>query len=87
LFIRITVIEGPIIVIVIGIFVDDSLVIGNSVAVIKAVRDRMNERFILTDQGQLEYCLVEISKLDENTLLFHQTAYVKKILNHFNMSE
>ena len=41
--------------IVIGVFVDDLLVTGNSVAEIKAVRDRMNERFILTDQGLLEY--------------------------------
>ncbi len=48
----------------------------------------MNERFILTDQGRLEYYLeVEISKLVENTFLLHQTAYVKKILNNFNMSE
>ncbi len=48
----------------------------------------MNERFILTDQGQLEYYLgVDISRLDDNTLLLHQAAYVKKILNNFNMSE
>jgi hypothetical protein len=48
----------------------------------------MNGRFILTDQGRLEYYLgVEISKLDENTLSLHQTAYVKKILYSFNMSE
>ncbi len=50
LFIRTTIIEGRLIVIVIGIFVDDLLVTGNSVAEIKAVRDRMNERFILLDQ-------------------------------------
>ena len=48
----------------------------------------MNERFILTDQGQLEYYLgVEISRLNENTLVLHQTAYAKKILNNFNMSD
>ena len=88
LFTRITIIEGQIIMIVIGVFVYDLLVTGNFVADIKAVRDRMNEKCILTDQGPLEYYLgVEISKLDENTLLLHQTAYVKKILNNFNMSE
>ena len=88
LFIRITVVAGQIIVIVIGIFVDDLLVTGNSVAEITAVREKMNERFILTDQGRLEYYLgVEISRLDENILLLHQTAYVKKIHNNFNMSE
>ena len=68
LLIRITVIEGRTIVFVIGIFINDLLVSGNFVAEVTAVRVRMNERFILTDQGRLEYYLgVEISKLDENT--------------------
>ena len=88
LFIRTTIVEGMIIIIVIGIFVDDLLVAGNSVAEINKLRERMNERFILTDQGQLEYYLgVEISRLDDNTLMLHQTAYAKKILNNFNMSD
>jgi hypothetical protein len=88
LFIRTTIVGGQIIIIVIGIFVDDLLVAGNSVKEINKLRERMNERFILTDQGQLEYYLgVEISRLDENTLLLHQTAYAKKILNTFNMSD
>jgi hypothetical protein len=75
-------------VIVIGIFVDDLLVAGNSVAEIKEVRERMNQRFVLSDKGTLEYYLgVEISSLDENTLLLHQTAYAKKILNYFKMND
>ena len=81
-FIWSTVVEGQIIVIVIGIYVDDLLVTGNSIAEIEALRERMNKRFILTDQGKLEYYLrVEISKLDENTLSLHQTTYAMKILN------
>ena len=55
LFIRATILQGRIIMIVIGIFVDDLLVTGNSVEEIDAVRERMNKRFILTDQGNLEY--------------------------------
>ena len=48
----------------------------------------MNKRFILSDQGKLEYYLgVEISSLDENTLLLHQTAYARKILNNFKMND
>ena len=88
LFIWSTVLEEQIIVIVIGIFVDDLLVTGNSIAEIEALRERMNKRFILTDQGKLEYYLgVEISRLDENTLLLHQTAYAMKILNNFKMND
>jgi hypothetical protein len=60
--------------------VDDLLVAGNSVAEITEVRERMNQRFILSDQGKSEYYLgVEILSLDENTLLLHQTAYAKKM--------
>ena len=74
LFIRTTIVAGQSIVIVIGIFVDDLLVTGNSVAEIHTLRERMNERFLLSDQGQLEYYLgVEISKLDDNNLLLQQS--------------
>ena len=87
-FIWSTVVEGQIIVIVIGIYVDDLLVTGNSIVEIEALRERMNKRFILTDQGKLEYYLgVKISRLDENTLLLHQTAYAMKILNNFKMND
>jgi hypothetical protein len=54
LFIRMTVVDGATIIIVIGIFVDDLLVAGNSVSEITKVREQMNKRFILTDQGELE---------------------------------
>ena len=42
----------------------------------------------MTDQGKLEYYLeVEISRLDENTLLLLQTAYAMNILNIFKMDD
>jgi hypothetical protein len=48
----------------------------------------MNKRFILIDQGELEYYLgVEVLKLDENTLLLHQTGYAKKVLERFKMTD
>jgi hypothetical protein len=66
---------------VIGVFVDDFLVAGNSVDEITKVREQMNKRFLFTDQGELEYYLgVEVSNMDQNTLVLHQTAYAKKFL-------
>ncbi len=42
----------------------------------------------MTDQGDFEYYLgVEVSKIDQNTLLLHRTAYAKKILERFKMTE
>ncbi len=73
---------------VIGIFFDDLLVAGNSVDEITKVREQMNKHFLLTDQGELEYYLgVEVSKIDQNTLLLHQTAYAKKIIERFKMTD
>ncbi len=75
----------------IGVFLDDLLVAGNSVDKfdkITKVREQMNKRFLLTDQGELEYYLgVEVSIIDQNTLLLHQTAYAQKILERFKMTE
>ena len=45
LFIRITIIDGNTVITVIGVFVDDLLVAGNSVDKITKVREQMNKRF------------------------------------------
>ena len=53
-------------------------------------KDKMNTRFILTDPGRLEHDL-GVEKLTFKTwwvcIRTYQSAYVKKILNNFNMSE
>ena len=78
---------GKLAIAVMGIFVDDLLVIGKSVTEIAAVQEKMKSKFVLTDQGELEYYLgVEVSKIDENTLLLHQMGYDKKILERFKMT-
>ncbi len=88
LFIRVTIIDGSTVITVIGVFVDDLLVAGNSVDEITKVREQMSKRFLLTDQGEHEYYLgVEVSKIDQNTLLLHQTAYAKKILERLKMTK
>ncbi len=98
LFICITVVDRMTINIVMGIFFDDLLVTGSSVSEITKVRlcqrlrDLINKRFILTDQGELEYYLgIEVSKIDQkliqNTSLLHQTGYAKKVLERFKMTD
>jgi hypothetical protein len=88
LFIRVTRVRGETITIVIGVFVDDLLVTGNCKSAINEVKERMNKIFVLSDQDYLEFYLgVEISHLDDKTLLLHQTAYATKIISNFKMSE
>jgi hypothetical protein len=41
---------------------------------------KMKSKFILTDQGDLQYYLgIEVSKMDENTLPLHLMEYAEKI--------
>jgi hypothetical protein len=73
---------------VIGIFVDDLSVTCNSIEEITEVRETMNERFVLIDQGPLEYYQgVEATKPDENTIMLHQTGYRHKVLERFKMTD
>ena len=57
LFIRITNVAGKLTIVVMGIFVDDLLVTGNSVEEIAAIQEKMKSKFVLTDQGEFEYHL------------------------------
>ena len=64
-----------------GILVDDLLVTGYSVSEINEVREVMNQRYCLTDQGHLEYYLgVEATQPDANTLMLDIST---KYLIHF----
>ncbi len=53
LFIRITNVAGKSVIVVMGIFVDDLLVTGNSVGEIAAIQEKMKRKFVLTDQDVL----------------------------------
>ena len=84
LFIQIRVIAGNTYIVIIGIFVDDLLVTGNSVSEINEVREIVNQHYCLTDQGHQEYYLgVEVTQPDANTLMLHQAGYINKILDSY----
>ena len=88
LLIRCVCIEGELIIVVIGIFVDDLLVTGNSRDAVEHVKKLMGEKFEFTDQGRLEYYLgVEVTQVDEYTLLLHQSGYIQKMLETFKMAD
>ncbi len=52
-----TVVDGATIIIVIGIFVDDLLVAGNSVSEITKVRKQMNKRFIFASREDITHAV------------------------------
>jgi hypothetical protein len=61
------------------------LVAENSVDEITKVREPMNQLFLLIDQGELElqveyYLGVEVSQIDQDKFLLHQTPIPRKYL-------
>ena len=59
----------------------DLLVTGNSVSEINEVKEIMNQRYRLTDQGHMEYYLgVEVTQPDANILRLNQAGYINKII-------
>ena len=89
LFIRRTMVDGKENVIVLALFVDDLIVCGNDLEHIEQFRKVLDERFPLTDNGDLSYYLgVEftVSK-DQKTLKLSQVKFAEKILEKFGMSD
>ena len=88
LFVQVKIIAGNSYIVIIGIFVDDLQVTGNSVLEFNEVREVMKQCYRLTDQGNLEYYLgVEATQPVANTLMLHQAGYINKILDSFDMSK
>lgn len=70
----------------IGVYVDDLLVTGNSVETIEKFKQEMNEQFEMNNLGKLSYYLGIEVKQGSDYVELKQTGYAKKILEKAGMS-
>ena len=71
--------------VILVLYVDDLVIIGNNEAHIKQVKEELKERFKMTDLGTLHYYLgVEISQ-HPNQIFLSQTKYATKLLRKFDI--
>ncbi|XP_018464686.1 uncharacterized mitochondrial protein AtMg00810-like [Raphanus sativus] len=69
------------------LYVDDILLIGNTVGILQKLVDALSERFSMKDMETPTYFLgIEMQTLPDGVFL-HQTAYVKEILHAAAMSD
>lgn len=73
-------------VLLIGVYVDDLLVTGNSVETIEKFKQEMNEQFEMNNLGKLSYYLGIEVKQGSDYVELKQTGYAKKILEKAGMS-
>ena len=72
---------------IIGVYVDDLLVIGISIAAINKFKKQMNENFEMSDLGQLSHYMgIEVMK-SKGSIELKQSSYAKRILEKAGMGE
>ena len=75
-------------IILLAIHVDDGMVTGNNVALIKRFKEDINKKYKITDLGPMYLLLgIKITRdLIQKTILLSQQAYVKAIITKFNFN-
>lgn len=67
---------------IIGVYVEDLIIIGSSCDAIQAFKDEMKSRFEMSDLGLLSYYLrIEVEQSADD-IFINQAAYANKILEH-----
>ena len=72
----------------VAIYVDNLLIIGADMEIIKHIKKKLGERFKMTDLGAAQHYLgIEIIKSEGPTgpILLRQTTFLTKVLERFNM--
>jgi len=80
---------GESIIILIALFVDDTIIICNNADVLKEVKQKLNRRYEMQDQGRIHYFLgMSIKRDRENKILtIDQSLYIEKVLQRFGMRD
>lgn len=74
-------------IVILAIYVDDGLVMGNNEKSIDSVITHLKGKFEVKAMKLGCFLGMEIEQLDDGSIFVHQTAYARKILNKFSMSE
>ena len=69
--------------IIIGLYVDDTLITGSSTSEIKKVKDKLKLEFEMTDFGEISFFLgIEFVKL-KAWMVMHKQKYIGELLDKF----
>ena len=73
--------------ILIGIYVDDLLIVSNYDSDLQWIKHNLTQRYTMTDCGDLQEMLGLQIERDRttNTLILHQSAYIQRMLLHYDM--
>jgi hypothetical protein len=71
---------------IISIYIDDLNIIDHAKDIDEA-HNYLKKKFEMKDLGKIKFCLALQSEHLQTSILVHQSAYVKKVLEKFNMDK
>jgi hypothetical protein len=74
-------------ILLVGVYVDDLVIIGSSLAAVKEFKEEMKRAFLMSDLGLLSFYLGIEVRQDTGGITLRQTHYVKKILEMAGMAD
>ena len=82
-------VKGENIIVLIGVYVDDSILCSNNLEYLKSEKRRISERFEMDDRGEIDFILGMKVKRDRanKVLTIDQKAYLKEVLKRFGMED
>ena len=72
---------------IIAVYVDDLILIAETLEEIQHMKDCLSETFKMKDMGELRYCLGVNFELDENGIKLSQKQYLLRLLEKYGLSE
>ena len=81
--------NGRISFVILGVYVDDIIPVSNNLAMLKAEKAALGERFEMNDKGEIHYLLGMSIKRDREskTLTISQSHYIEKVLKKHDWNE
>ena len=81
--------DGKYCLIIIAVYVDDTILASNDIAMLTAEKTKLKERFEMEELGEIHHCLGMSIKRDRNAkvLMISQKTYLENVLKRFGMQD
>ena len=89
IYYRSDLIDGKVVIMIIAVYVDDTVVMSNSLEILNREKAMISERFSMDDRGEIHHILgMEVRRDRINkTLTINQQSYLKDVLARFGMEK
>ena len=87
IYYRTEIVDGKTLIMIIAVYVDDTILLSNDTDLMLLEKKRLSERFEMDDRGEIHYILgMEVKRnREEKTMTISQKSYLESVLARFDM--